>query len=715
MSGRLSKLLAAIMLLLASAWPMAQALPRDAGRAVVDLIADHEAVAPGSTFRGALTLLIDDQWHVYWKNPGDSGLPPELIWDEATNVQTGEFFWPAPHPQPLEGLMNYGYSDKLVLPFEIQVPEDASGEVLLTGMAQYLICMDICIPEEAQVFLSVPVADKSVPNNATRADFAWAEQRVPTPLDGRAVIDRSSGNEWVLSVESDALNAALSADIEYVRFFPEDHQILHAPEQGLRKGEAGLALTLQEAEGLGGDGALAGVLVVAGTDKSRYAVELTAQPGSVISGTNDKAVGMTTGVQTPDSSAQLTVIGLLGFMAAALIGGLILNLMPCVLPVLFIKARGVLELAGHDDQSAVRRHGFFYLVGVVTCFLVLGGVLAVLRAAGEQVGLGFQLQYPAVVAGLALLIFVLGLNMMGMFHIGSSLMNVGSDLAAKRGGQGAFFTGLLAAFVGAPCVGPFLGAVTGILLTQSWLVILVVFLCLGIGMALPFALLGFFPGLVKSLPEPGAWMERLKQFFAFPLFLTAIWLLSVLGAQAGTGAIVLTIAAATVIVFGIWLLKAGSGENGSARIVKPVALLIALAAFVLPIVMLASTSQADAPVSSGNAETYGEVWSTDRVTALREEGRPVFIDFTASWCVTCQVNKRTTLTTSKVQAAFEEENVAFLVADWTRRDKAIGQELAKHGRAGVPLYLYYPAGKESPVILPQILSPDLIVQTVQTN
>ncbi len=697
-----------------------RAAPVDAGQAIVDLVTDHQIATPGSQIRGALTLDMEDHWHVYWKNPGDSGLPAEIDWLDTAGVEIGEFAWPIPHPQPIETLMNYGYEDKLVLPFTINIPETASGMLRLSGIANYLICKDVCIPESANISASVLVGTEMVENDLSKSAFEWADARLPMALDGKAAIDRSADAIWKLSVEDAALRAAFSGEVKSVRFFPTDHQILHPPVQTVMMGDKGITLSLQKGESeFDAADPLSGVLAIEDINGNRVGFELTATSGSVFAGTNDTALNMSDAAPAAD----LGVIAFVGVLLAALLGGAILNLMPCVLPVLFIKVQSFLALSGHESAK-IRSHGLFYMLGVVTCFVGFGIILAMLRSAGEQVGLGFQLQVPIIVAGLALLMFVLGLNMLGMFEFGGSMMGVGSGLAEKGGAQGAFFTGVLAAFVGAPCVGPFIGGATGILLTQSIPAILLVFACLGLGMALPFAVLSFFPGLVKLLPKPGQWMQRLKQFFAFPLFLTAIWLISVLGDLAGQFAMTVTAFGAVMIAFAIWLLVPdGSGERKGliSRGAGVVALLIGIVVPAVPLLALsgASSSASVSSTTTAKTEIYDGEWSPERVKQLQSEGKAVFIDFTASWCVTCQVNKATTLHSAQVQKAFDEHNVVVLIADWTRRDKKIGEELARHGRAGVPLYLFYPQGYpqggEAPVVLPQLLSPSKVIEVVSAK
>ncbi len=374
--------------------------------------------------------------------------------------------------------------------------------------------------------------------------------------------------------------------------------------------------------------------------------------------------------------------------------------MPCVLPVLTIKAAGLVHTAHNPKES--RAHGLAYLGGVVVCFAAIGGILIALRAAGEQAGLGFQLQYPPITAFFALVMFAVGLNLLGVFEMGGSLMGVGSGLAERGGTSGAFFTGLLAAFVGAPCVGPFMAPAFATALAQPAPVVMAVFVVVGIGLAAPFVLLSFTPAFAKVLPKPGRWMETFRQVLAFPMFITVLWLLWVLAGQSGPDGIIAVLAGGIALGFGIWLAKK-IGQGTAGRIV---ASLVILAAFVVPSV---STTWLKAEAST---EISANAWSPEKVAELQAEGRVIFVDFTARWCVTCQFNK-TALHDASVARAFTDLNVAFLEADWTNKDKVIASELAKHGAAGVPLYLVYPASGAAPQKLDQILTPGMIETAVR--
>jgi thiol:disulfide interchange protein DsbD len=671
------------------------------------LISERAAIAPGDVFFlvAANFDLDEDGWHVYWKNPGDSGLKPEVQWTLPDGVEAGEFKWPAPHAIPLATLMNYGYEHQVVFPIEFKVPAGLKpgDSVAFTGQFDFLICQEICIPDDATVSLTLPVEAASRIDDASSALIARSLATVAVPLTGAATVKRTADGFQVAVVDPDLAEAARTA--KSIRFFPEGHEIIHAAPQKVRRGDQGVSFELKASEfAAAGDQPLPGIVVISSGEDTLRAWEAPAQPGATPEGVSSSAMssgGGAGGVAGGFESLDLVTFG--GIILAAFFGGLVLNLMPCVLPVLTIKAAGLVHTA-HDPRKS-RLHGLAYLGGVLVCFAAIGAILIALKAAGEQAGLGFQLQYPPVVAFFSLAIFAIGLNLLGVFEMGTSLMGVGGSLADKGGTSGAFFTGLLAAFVGAPCVGPFMAPAVGVALAQPPHIVMVVFLVIGLGMAAPFVLLSFTPAFAKVLPKPGAWMATFRQALAFPMFLTAVWLLWVLAGQAGTNGVILVIAGAAVLGFGIWL-ATKIGANLAGRIISAAVILLA---FIGPSV--ASAFSDAAPVAG--ASVSEEAWSPERVAQLQAEGRPVFVDFTARWCVTCQVNKATSLDSAQVREAFAETNTALLVADWTNRDSVIAAALAEHGRAGVPLYLVYPASGGEPAVLPQVLTPGLVVKAIR--
>lgn len=663
-----------------------------------ELISERTSAAPGETVFLALKMVMQPGWHVYWRNAGDAGLPPQLILKDTSNVPAealGEFLWPLAHVLPVvEGeIMDYGYDDEVVFALPLTVPSDAVGEVRIEATADYLICEAVCVPETQDVSLVLAVGEPAADVRNGDLISAWIA-KVPAPFPGEARIDDAAA-PWTLSLAK----AGGFPEGARLRFFPFEHEISHPAAQPQREGPEGASLSLTpDRAGKVGE-VLAGVVRVDAPGAEPVGYEIRATRGGVLAGTADRAVA---DAVVADAPAALGLQGLLALAGFALLGGLILNLMPCVLPVLSMKALGMVSAASSGHAGELKSHGLWYTAGVLVSFAALGGAILAVREATGFATLGFQLQHAPTVAVLALIMFAVGLWLMGFFELGTSIQNTGSGLASRGGALGAFFTGVLAAVVGAPCVGPFLGAALGAVMSQPAPGVIAVFLAMGFGMALPFLILSFVPGLHRLLPKPGKWMETLKQAFAFPMFLTAAWLLSVLAGLAGAGAVGWTLAGATTLAFAVWVARGGG-------MIRRVA---ALAALAIGFGLAAVQANVPAGPAPGDvaAEDYAEdAWSPEKVEALLAEGRPVFVDFTASWCASCQVNKLTTLNTKRVRDAFEDANVAFLVADFTRKDPVIAQELKRRGRAGVPMYLWYPAGESEPQILPELLSQELVI------
>jgi thiol:disulfide interchange protein/DsbC/DsbD-like thiol-disulfide interchange protein len=673
------------------------------------LMTERASAMPGDTFQGALRLKLADGWHVYWRNPGDSGLPPSVTWESSPGVTAGDFRFPPPHAIPLDPLMNYGYEGEVVLPFELSIPADAKvGDALsIGGTFDYLICADVCIPEAIDLSISLPITSTPSTDADASAIIAATLTKLPVNLTGRAAIETIEGG-YRIGVADPAVAAAM-ADAADVRFFPNGPEILHAPPQPTRVGPDGIVLEVKSSAFATPTSVIAGLIVVEGKDGALKGWEVTPTPGPMPEGISDGEF-VRTGVDPAKAAAAATAAapaapldaaGIAVLLGLAFLGGLVLNLMPCVLPVLTIKAAGLVHTA-HDPAES-RKHGIAYLAGVLVCFAAVGLILVALKASGDSaVGFGFQLQYSWVTAFFALLMFAVGLNLLGVFEVGGSLAGVGGNLADKGGTSGAFFTGLLAAFVGAPCIGPFLAPAVGATLTQPAPMVILVFLVIGLGMAAPMVLLSFTPAFAKILPKPGRWMETFRQVLAFPMFLTALWLLWVLGAQAGTDGVVAVLAGAIVLAFGIWLArKIGSGMVG-----RIAAGAVILAAFIVPSIATTSFKAEAAAIAEG------ETWSPARVTALRAENKVIFVDFTAKWCITCQVNKGA-IYDAAVQKTFTDVGVAFLIADWTNKDKVIAEELASHGVAGIPFYLVYPASGGEPLKFDGLLSAGQIEQAIR--
>jgi len=734
----------------------AHAQPVDGGHARVELISERALAIPGETVWFGLSFEIDPKWHIYWINPGDAGIPPEITWRDTSGIaaeRIGGFKWPLPELLPVVPgqIMDYGYSDKVVLPFPVTIPDDADGAILFEGVADYLICEDVCIPESAEIRLLLSVGAGQLPDTYGSNLIQAALLQVPPEFAGDARLS-DQGDAWTLSLSGEQV----AGQRGNARFFPYGHEITHAADQIASFGENGLSIKLApSSKDTALPEALEGVFTI-----GEQAFEFSAAAGDVLPGTAGQG-GFGSGIGVPVSGGNLLL--LMGF---ALVGGLILNLMPCVLPVLSIKAMGIVSSTANGNAREARAHGLWYAAGVLVSFAVLAIAILSVRAATGIAIWGFWLQNPILVTALILIVFLIGLWLLGLFELGTSVQGVGSDLATKQGSAGAFFTGVLAAIVGAPCTGPFLGAALGAVMTQPAMNVFLVLLTMGLGMALPFLILSFSPGLQRFIPKPGAWMETLKQVFAFPMFLTAAWLLSVLGALAGYRMAAMVVAGAALIAFGIWALKSASqgakaillsvlglsliipvfglmsatsmggsatsllwlaalviafvviarlAADRSSQLAKGLAGLAIVAGLIWPLAQARTSLASDAPTEAYSAKHETEAWSPERVVELTSEGRAIFVDFTAEWCVTCQANKLQTLQTKAVIEAFEAGNVAFLVADFTNGNKTIAQELQKHNRAGVPMYLWYAPGETEPEVLPELLSIDLVTGLVEAR
>jgi len=703
MTRFLARMLAALTLL--AAFPAA-AQPVDTGHLVAELVARDQSVAPGSTTYVALRQKIDKGWHTYWRNSGDSGEATRIAWTLPAGWTAGDIVWPAPSRQPTGPLMNYGYHDEVLLPVPITAPASARpGETItLKAAASFLVCEEICVPEDAVLTLTVRVADGlAKPDPKWGAPVARTLADAPAPAGFTATFAKQ-GAGVALAVTGAALQGA---DVSDAYFFPFDSTAIdHAKPQKIERGPDGLTLTLTPGyafqEGAGPK-EMAGVLSL-----GAKAYEVAATPGALAPGAS--------GLGPPAARSGLggASLGLPLAMAFALLGGLVLNLMPCVFPVLAMKAA---SLAGHaHEPRAARLQGLAFLAGVLATFLALAGALIAVRAGGEAVGWGFQLQSPPVVAGLALLMLAVALNLSGVFEVGASLQGAGTGLASRGGLAGAFFTGALAVVVAAPCTAPFMAPALGWALTQSAATALAVFAALGLGFAAPFTLAAFAPALLARLPRPGPWMDGFKKLMAFPMYGAAAWLVWVLTIQAGETALARVFAAAVALALAAWLLglaQARRAVGGRPLVLTGLGAVLAIAAILAAVwPNYAAPGGSPAAVAQAGAVPY-EAYSPERLAAAQAAGKPVFVNFTAAWCVTCQVNEKVAFATKGVADAFAETGAVYLKADWTRKDAVIEAELARHGRAGVPLYLVYGAKGGEGVILPQILTEGLIVRALK--
>ena len=657
----------------------------------VTLLGEAASIEPGASFWVGVRQRIAPGWHTYWTNPGDSGEPPTVDWALPAGWTAGPLVFPQPERMPVGPLVSYGYTNEVVLPTQLTAPAGLPTGALVTlrGRAAWLVCEKICIPEEADLTLTLPVATGKPGPGGGAAAIEQARRAVPSPSPWSASL-RATPETVTVSVTAPGLRPDRIAE---VFFFPGRWGVIdHAAPQEVTIGRDGI--TLRAARGLLPEGARAdldGVLVI----RERLDQGLVSE-----------AFAITVVAGSGPSLSLLAAIGL------ALAGGLILNLMPCVLPVLSIKA---LAIVAHGDGSpgVTRRHGVAYTAGVLVCFAGLAGALLALRAGGAQIGWGFQLQSPLVVTVLAYVLFTLALSLSGLLVIGGRMTGVGQGLAARSGYAGSFFTGALATVAATPCTAPFMGAAMGFALTQPPAAALAVFEALGLGLALPFLALSLVPAWRRLLPRPGPWMGRLSQALAFPLYASVAWLVWVVSRQAGPDGVALVLVGLLLIAFGAWLYRVA---HGAAPRRRRVATGFALASAAVAIV-LAPLAAANPPATAPGAPA-GAAWepfSPARLAELRAQGKPVFVNFTAAWCITCLVNERVALRGPAVTEAFARHGVVYLKADWTSRSGEIASILGSFGRSGVPLYVVYPAraGRATapdPRVLPQILSEGTIIE-----
>ena len=694
----------------------ARAEPVQTGHIEVELVSQEAGAAPGSTVFVALRQKIQPGWHTYWRNPGDAGDATRIAWTLPPGWTAGDIVWPTPEKSRVGPLLDFAYTGEVLLPVPISVPANAQvgSVVTLKAAAAFLVCEQVCVPEDAIVTLTLPVvAGMPAADPKWGAKVADTLAKAPKPAGLKAVFELQ-GSVLKLAVTGAPLKGA---DMSGAFFYPYSGKVIeHPPEQAIERGPEGLTLSLTpgydftQAEAKPTE--LAGVLALNGA-----AYEITATPGTIPAEAG--------GLGAPAAPAKAASSEGAGFslplaVAFAFIGGLILNLMPCVFPILSMKAASLTAHA--HDAGKTRLQGLAFLVGVVVTFLVLAGALIAVRAGGTAVGWGFQLQSPAVVAALALLMLLVALNMSGVFEVGASVQGVASGAGGGGGLGGSFLTGALAVVVAAPCTAPFMAGALGYALTQPPLASLLVFLGLALGFAAPFVLLAFIPGLLARLPRPGPWMDVLKKGLAFPMYATAAWLAWVYSQQTGSIPLAALLAASVLIAFAAWLYGLAqarqiSGKKAAVPFVVAglsVIAAIALAAAGVRAVPAASTSTAAPSVElSAGPGLAAEVWTPEKVKALQAEGKVVMVDFTADWCVTCKVNEGTALKGQRVVDAFKASNAVYLRADWTKRDATIAAALSEHGRAGVPLYLVYPKGAGEPVILPQLLTEGLVIEAIE--
>lgn len=662
------------------------------------LIASVNAVHAGDEILIGVNQRIIPHWHTYWKNPGDSGLPTKIEYDLPTGSSAGEIQWATPHLIRLGPVVNFGYDNEVTLLSRLKISKDAvvGSQLSIKAKVNWLVCEEACIPQEVELALKLPVVDLNTDTGHGSPLTEQASANLPIPSPWKITLEQH--NDFLtLRIVGEELK---SQSIQSVAFYPEEWgRINHSAQQPRKVVGDAVELELKSGDSpIKTGNALKGILAITENNGD------ISTRGYIVDVVLDEAVSRT--------SEQSDLV-LSSAMLLALLGGIILNLMPCVFPVLSIKA---LSLLKHAQQSPTQTklQGLAYTAGILVSFISLGVLLILLKAGGAQIGWGFQFQSPLFVLIVAYLMFAVGLSLSGVFSIGGSIIGVGSSLTQKSGYSGSFFTGVLATIVATPCTAPFMGAALGFALSQPPFALLAVFVSLGFGLALPYLLLSYSPSLQRYLPKPGVWMDRLKQAMAFPMYAAAVWLVWVLVQQAGVNSVVIALGGMVLISFAAWLYETTNfSETFTQRISTVFAILALMTALIGGYLGIETTAAGTVKNSETTVEKNYEPYSAERLHDLRTEGKPVFVNFTAAWCISCLVNEKVALSQSSVKDEFKKRGITYLKGDWTNRNAEITKILSEFGRSGVPLYLYYPTGINAPPgILPQILTPEIVLQTI---
>jgi len=654
------------------------------------LLAEPQGITPGQTFTVALELTLEPTWHVYWTNPGGPGFPPSIQWVLPEGFVADNIQWPAPHHFEAAGITQYGYENKAMLLIDITAPENiqAGSQVTLTAKTKWLMCQEICIPGNETLSINLPVVSKPADANPEHTSaFAQARQQIPTAADADASIQIST-NEMIATFPGVSLPQGVTAHL-----YPSSAGIFASEsKQMVTQSEGDLIIRVPLLDGFN----------LEDTPRFKGVIGFESENGEYLQPL--KIDTLITAYKSQEVSVPISPSKLLSTLGFAFLGGIVLNLMPCVFPVLSLKIMGFVQQAG-ENTRIIKLHGLVFGAGVLISFWALAGALLALRAGGDSLGWGYQLSSPNFVLGMLFLIFGLGLSLAGVFEIGTGMTRLAGNIDGKPDGYGkSFFSGVLATVIATPCTGPFMGAALGVALAAPSYQAMLIFTSLAMGMAAPYMLLSFFPKALNYLPRPGAWMETFKQLMAFPMFATAAWLMGVYIALKGEDIIIPLGLGLTLLAMGAWAYGRYTRPHLSNRLqwfgrVAGVACLIASVLIV------------------ANRREGMVTWEPFEETALterRQEERPVFVDFTATWCLSCIANKKSSLRTPAADKLFLANNVAVMEADWTDQNERILKVLEKHGRSGVPLYLVFPKDPNAePKILPNILTPGIVREAIE--
>lgn len=637
--------------------------PVSTGHADVSIVKSSEIQNDNELIIG-IKMDMQDHWHTYWKNPGDSGGPMKITWAMPEGFQASEILWPSPILIPYPPLMTYGYEDFVIFPIKIKLPKNTTSGSFSADI-DFLICDDICVPERA--FIETTFAKLN-----TDSDLDKAYKKIPSIV--LPVIANTKDNNL-------ELRFSFNEKIEEIYFYIEQADIvLHASEQNLIKEENNWLLEIP--------------LINAGNSLSMIKGILTINNESFVIDSS-----LTDTEEIPESLSVLSAI------LFAFIGGLILNLMPCVFPIISLKVLSFVSMGG-ESTTKIRTHSLLFCLGVLLSFITIAIILLVLKSSGAFIGWGFQLQSPVIVGLLSMLMFVIGLILLSDINIGSSLTRLGNVGSNSSGYSSSFFTGVLAVVVASPCTAPFMGAAIGYALIQPSFVTLPVFISLGLGFCIPYLILSVKPNLISSLPKPGQWMETLKEFFAFPMFATSLWLIWVFSIQTGADALIDLLISLLVISLILWTLR--KLDSKKSKILLFITGLIFISTQLISINNLGPTS------NNPQVEEKNKIpWYSGIEDDYKKNDQAYLINFTAAWCITCQANDKIALSRPSVVEYMSNNNINYVVADWTNRDKEILDVLNIYGRSGVPLYVFWKPGMDKSIVLPAILTESLVMDTIR--
>ena len=645
----------------------------------VEVTSESEAMMKGDELLLGLNFKLTPGWHTYWKNPGDAGEGASITWQLPKGFQASEILWPGPEAIPVEPLMTFGYEDEIILLTKIKALDAAVFPAIVKAKVSWYTCKDICVPQEANLELTIQNGEKI--NTFFANELSNVFLNLPKELSSKHRVEALDDN-YFLQMELDGNTPVSSA-----YFFPEEYGLSsYSKEQILEINKNSLSLQISQSEVDLKLQNFAGVLLLNNQDSRTF-------------------FNVNLNLNNNQKQESLSISELVLTIIFAFIGGLILNAMPCVFPILSIKILNFVEQSEGSKEKMIQ-HGLSFSAGVLVTFLSIAGLLLLLKSGGESIGWGYQLQSPLMVTILIYLFVAIGITFMSNLVLGGQLAQLGNINQGYGDITSSFLTGVLAVIVASPCTAPFMGSAVGIALLQPGFITIAIFVSLGLGFAAPYLLLSFYPSLLKVLPKPGAWMETLKQFMAFPMWGSALWLTWVLSGQVQTDSVLMVLLGALFIALGLWILEKNQSSDGFAKWMSLSSVTILLGAAL----WLAPTDYENIEQdTSSDLNSY----SPELLDSLLAENKPVFLNFTADWCITCKVNEAIVLNQVSIKNALESKGIVYLKADWTRKDETIANKLAEYGRTGVPLYLLY-SSEGIPVILPELLTEDMLLSYIET-